>query len=578
MGNEVIRPLMNIVFPEEGFLDVPELFYRSDSCLMGVGQGLRQESHRYSFDTWMNLFAVKKWRNYCDLGNLFLRLCARGRMQVELVGHKLDAGFGAVSDTLACFDCDFGQEFSQQEIPLSVPDEYDAISFHAVLAEGSAIKEAAWCTDSEPLRQNRIAIVSCTFRREKYIQATMGKFHEFMEKNPALQDRFHLFVVDNGQTLEQSKSPYITVIPNMNAGGAGGFARGLMEANDGGYSRCLFLDDDVQILAESFFRTLMVTDYLREEQKDAFISGAMMNLHQKNLCTESLTVRDGFWIRGYHTKCSVTTPKDVLRCIHADPKIFEQETASSSWWYACFSLSAMGDEYPIPAFIRGDDAEWSWRRFGLHHILLNGICVWHLPWEWKTSRMVDQYYLPRNMFLAHVVHDKNFQAEFEEDFTRVFEYLLETLDYPSVDLYLASMRDILKGREALAENPLKQRQRIGSICEKPRKYDCKDKGELLSLSRRSLRNIKGKKGLALDFNTDPNCYKGKDEVKAYNLLQESYELRVRDEAREKRARREFQGLLYQMGRQYEGLAKHLRSCHEEFKTRSFWNKYLELER
>ena len=578
VNNRVLHPLMNIEFPEEGFLDVPELFYRSEKCLHVFNNGMRQECRRYSFDTWMSLFAVKKWRTYCEVDGLFLCIHAQGKLQVELIGHKLDAGFGLVSDTLETFEWDFGRE-SLEEFPVDVPESYDAVSLHAVMADGSAIKEAAWCTDSEPLRQNRIAIVSCTFRREKYINATMNKFKTFMEVNPEMQDRFHLFVVDNGKTLEKSESPYITVIPNMNAGGAGGFARGLMEANDGDFSRCLFLDDDVQIISESFYRTLMVADYLREEYKDAFISGAMMNLHKKTLCTESLTVRDGFWIRGYHPKYSVVTPYDILRCIHVDPHIFDQEKASSSWWFACFSLESMGDEYPIPAFIRGDDAEWSWRRFGTHHIVLNGICVWHLPWEWKTNRLVDRYYLPRNMFLAHTIHDKKFQKEFVEDYmTHEFDYLVKTFDYPAMDLFLASMRDILKGREAFAENSVKQRKRLERICQKPNVYEYKDKVQLISFRNQRLRDIRGRKGVALDFGADLQCYKDKSEVKAYHLLRESYELRIRDEEKERRAWREFNKLLYLIGAQYENLSKHLHKCHEEFKTRKFWNEYLELER
>mgnify|MGYP002625313325 CR=1 FL=1 len=577
VNEEKLQVLMNIVFPEEGFLDVPELFYHSEACLQGL-DGLQQEGKRYSFDTWMNLFAVKKWRTYCDFDRVFLRLRAKGRMRLELVGHKLDAGFGAVKEMLEAFEWDFSAEYSQEAFPVSIPEGFDAVSFHVVPGKGGAVSRGAWCTDSQPLRQNRIAIVSCTFRREEYIRATMKKFQGFMAADPAMQERFHLFVVDNGKTLEETRGEHITVLHNMNAGGAGGFARGLMEANDGGYSRCLFLDDDVQILPESFFRTLTVSDYLREEYQDAFIGGAMMNMHKKNLCTESLTVRNGFWIRGYHEKCTVAAPREILRCIHVDPKVFDQEKASSSWWFACFSLTDMGGEYPIPAFIRGDDAEWSWRRFGTHHITLNGICVWHLPWEWKTSRLVDQYYLPRNMFLAHAVHDKKFQETFEEDFTQVFEHLLNTLDYASVDLYLAAMTDILKGREAFAENPLRQRARLARLCPKPETHASHDKGKLLELGRRSLRGIQGRKGLALDFNTDPGCYQGKQEVKVYNLLQESYELRVRDEGKEQRARREFAGLLYLMGRKYEALAEHMKKCQEEFKTRAFWDDYLGLER
>lgn len=572
MNNRVLYPLMNILFPEEDFLTVPELFYRKDSCLQDSGQGFQQESRRYSFDTWMNLFAVKKWRFYCDLGNIFLRLCARGRLRIELVGHNLDAGFGLVSTPIEVFEYDFGSQASAGEFPLNIPENVEGVSLHVSMRPGSCLKEGAWCTDRAPLRQSHLALVSCVSPSGS--PALMEKFHAFAEAHPALQERMHLFLAGKGRALAESSSPYITILPQVKAGEAGALARGLMEANDGAYSRCLFWAGEAEVLPESFYRTLKAADYLKEEYKDAFISGVALDLSRKTICLERPAATRGLGAENRQGKASVVTPKDVLRCIHVSPSVFEQELVSSSWQYSCFSLENMKDEYPIPALTGAAEKEWSWRRCGTHHVVLNGICVWQESREWQADRLQQRYYLPRNMFLAHAVHDKKFQETFEEDFTQVFEHLLNTLDYASVDLYLAAMTDILKGREAFAENPLRQRARLARLCPKPETHASHDKGKLLELGRRSLRGIQGRKGLALDFNTDPGCYQGKQEVKVYNLLQESYERRVRDEGKEQRARREFAGLLYLMGRKYEALAEHMKKCQEEFKTRAFWDDYL----
>ena len=101
-------------------------------------------------------------------------------------------------------------------------------------------------------------------------------------------------MVDNGHTLEESLgSDCVTVIPNKNAGGAGGLCRGLMEANDRGFTHCLFMDDDVEIFPESFFRTRVLTDYFKEEYRTCSVNGPMMNLYDKMELFENLAVYDG---------------------------------------------------------------------------------------------------------------------------------------------------------------------------------------------------------------------------------------------------------------------------------------------
>ena len=43
------------------------------------------------------------------------------------------------------------------------------------------------------------------------------------------RDKLEVFIIDNGQTLGEFEHPSIHTLPNKNAGGSGGFARGIIE-------------------------------------------------------------------------------------------------------------------------------------------------------------------------------------------------------------------------------------------------------------------------------------------------------------------------------------------------------------
>ncbi len=91
---------------------------------------------------------------------------------------------------------------------------------------------------------------------------------------------FHMFVVDNGRTLnvDEVSDDNVTVIPNANVGGAGGFARGMMAALDIDATHVLLMDDDVRVMPESFIRTFNLLSLRNDDYENAFINGAMLSL------------------------------------------------------------------------------------------------------------------------------------------------------------------------------------------------------------------------------------------------------------------------------------------------------------
>ena len=593
MSEVKLYTLLRIVFPDSDFEQDKELFYRKKDSVM-------------SFDTWMNLFAAKKWYSYCSLGKLYLKIVASGKAKIDLYGHMLKETENLDSELLSSVDIDFGYGQSEKVIYVENAEKYDGISFSFINNKDADAQflSASWCTDIPPARNHRLAIATCTFKREAYISKTIKKFSAFMDNNKDLSGKLHLYVIDNGKTLSHElNNSYVDIVPNMNAGGAGGFCRGLMYAYDNNYSRCLFMDDDVEIFPESFFRTLVLTEYFKEEYKDAFVNSPMMSIYDKSMCVENLTVQSGLWLKGHYHDMPVIDVNSILKVIDIDKGIFDKVYTSSAWWYACFSTSLTKDEYPLPVFFRGDDAEWSWRFRGQHHVSMNGICIWHAPFGWRVEKAADYYYLPRNMFWINAIYTEDFKKKYADLFNKTFNYLIQTYNYCCVELFLQAIRDILKGGDIYSENPEVQYKRISSFAkENSNSFLCDEVMELekakdkITPRRGSLRyKILNKiykltrKGMLLPeiffFKADGIAPEWvppvanfilRKRVKVYNVFTKTCEIRTFDRERIRKYQKEYKTLMNCLTENYDSLHKNLSAAFKEMTRRDFWNKYLNL--
>ena len=80
----------------------------------------------------------------------------------------------------------------------------------------------------------------------------------------------------------------------------------------------------------------------------------------------------------------------------------EESAEYNAWWYCCFPLEIVTEEnLPLPLFIRGDDVEYGIRNMK-QLILMNGICVWHEPFENKYSSFLE-YYIIRNQLITNAL-------------------------------------------------------------------------------------------------------------------------------------------------------------------------------
>lgn len=594
-----MQEIIRVVMPPADFIDNTELFVNKEDNECYIN-GKLANVNEYKFNTWMNLFAAKKYYYYCDLGNVYLDLKIKGQYKLQITGSNRNFAFDRIDNVILSQDCD-----GDTCVQIPYTEKYEGIYFTIIEDKANPIEfyKASYCSDREVNRDNKLAIVTCTFKREDYINKNIRLFERFIEQNPELNDKIKLIVVDNGKTLDVNRSnDKVKIIPNMNAGGAGGFTRGLMDVMEQnvGFTRVLFMDDDVEIFPESFYRTLILSNYLKEEFKDSFINGAMLDLYDKSKFFENISMQHGLWLTGYYNNLDVTEYNNILKTNDIPPEIFgnRQRYTSSAWWYCSFPLDfAKNNGLSIPIFFRGDDAEWSWRACGVQIISMNGICIWHAAFEWRVSKVADYYYLPRNMFFLNSIYNRNFKTQYSNYFKERYNYLIKTYEYTSLDLLLKSMKDILKGSNIFRENPEEQFKNVNQIA-KQVEYRTATNDEIETAKNGYFKSKKWRKKLVKyidnSFIKIPKFLFKKHatvsewyppveafalvrEVAVVNLFTNKTTIRRYDRKKTLYYKKEFYKLLKQIDSNYDKLHTDYINAHKEFSTFEFWEKYLELK-
>jgi hypothetical protein len=129
----------------------------------------------------------------------------------------------------------------------------------------------------------------------------------------------------------------------------------------------------------------------------------------------------------------------------------EEQPQFNAWWFCAFPAEVVTDtNLPMPLFIRGDDVEYGLRN--MHSLLLmNGICVWHEPFENKYSSSLS-YYIFRNRLIDNALHNMNMPAKLLKK--ELYGYVMNEVRlyrYRNADLLMQGAEDFLAGVDWLAE-------------------------------------------------------------------------------------------------------------------------------
>ena len=436
--------LQSIVFPQNRYDETAELYYKSTKAIKILNKYSveLQPDCCLSLFSYFNSFSAYRWSTYTSIRTLDVNVVLSGSGTVKLM-HQTTTCAHCLQEQNFCFDTENQLLFHIQDLPA---EGFCYLTITSDKTSAVIVKKAFFSSDDKKKHATNIAIATCTFRRESYITANMKRVcEEILENSDSqLKEHLNIYIIDNGQTLSADQFPHekITLIPNANTGGSGGFTRGLIEIlhqkDQGAYTHALLMDDDIELDTESLERTFSFLSCLKDDNRDATIGGAMLRNDHPCILEES----------GANWKGKLESMGRGLNLSQTDA-LFQYDalpnTEYQAWWYCCIPLTLIGlDNLPLPFFIHDDDIEYGLRNYK-QVIQLNGICVWHNTFENKRPSTLE-YYDVRNHLILNSIHDGHVSlfGQLLGQFKRSTAMILR-MRYNDVLLNIRGIDDFLKG-------------------------------------------------------------------------------------------------------------------------------------
>lgn len=466
--NYIDHTLSNIVLPKGAeplggwdlYIKTPE----GSVCAPEINGCLLQGS--VDFFTYFNACSLAKWKKYAGIKRVYLHLeFANGAINkeyactIQFFGRSyLDSAASSLASGVRLTST-MGKtkENGSLVFDLLIPEtDYEVIGF-ALDVRGGVVLEKAYYyarVAEEQINPVKIALCTTTFLKEDYIIPNIELVkNEVLAADDVIAKNFHMFVIDNGRTLdaEALSDEGVTVLPNPNVGGSGGFARGMMEAmkHDENFTHVLLMDDDVSISTESLRRTFNLLSLATGKYKNAFINGAMLVAEEPNRQFEdvSYVVNSGAYASVKSNKYYMDQQQYIVRNEHIDVEI---PKAYGAWWFSCIPVSAIEQVgLPLPLFVRCDDVEYGMRAKPIY-MTMNGICVWHDGFMGRSRASVDSYQYVRNFLIMIAMTDCSSQDLFMLRMERALRLQLRVMSYDAADLILDGIADYLKGPDYFA--------------------------------------------------------------------------------------------------------------------------------
>lgn len=411
-----------------------------------------EKNAEWSSNAYLNAFSIGKWCTYCDLRKITLHLCLKGKFLVQVFCVYIDHNRKQCRKKVAGGRVEAADgDVIKYDIPVQ---QQGVIYFSLKALTDQAICHSAFFEGETGVERDiMLALNICTYKREAYLMRNLELLcRSFLEnKDSVLYGHLQVFITDNGSTLpiETLQNDHVHICHNPNVGGAGGFARGLIEIDkakrEKNITHVIFMDDDVEILTEGLIRTYTMLRCLKPQYRSDFIAGAMLRLDKRYIQHENGAVWNG-------GKCHfVNRGLNLRQFFNVVWNELEQKRDYAAWWYCCVPVADVRkDNLPIPVFIHEDDVEYSLRN-AENIITMNGISVWHPVMEHKRVSS-NEYYNLRNMLIVNAQYCPNFGKK-QMAKTMVVRLLMSLLRYRYKDMELVyqALADFCKGPEWLMQ-------------------------------------------------------------------------------------------------------------------------------
>ncbi len=402
---------------------------------------------KLEFGTYFNLFNLGTWRRITPLPQLFVELTGRGKIGLRITHAQEGRSWNRIYSEV-------------HTLAEGTPAQVDLAPFLEGLNDGVLLVTLIALDDSVEITGGRFAIPALpdgtelpkltisitTFKREAEVRRTVERLEAFIASFP-YGEHIRLQVVDNGQSAEIETRGPVIAFDNPNLGGAGGFARGLLEAEEAGATHCLFMDDDASFNMENIARTYMFLALSRDPK--SAISGAMItNTHKWRMW------ENGAWFDGScRPLFNGTDLRDIGEVVEMEQAAARQANPKfyGGFWFFAFPIKEV-KRHPFPFFVRGDDINFSLAN-DFHIQTLNGVVSFQDDFTEKES--AQTLYLDlRNHLVQHLTVPALERSALGTARVAIYFTLRSLLryHYSTAAVQLMAWEDVMKGPEFFEEN------------------------------------------------------------------------------------------------------------------------------
>ncbi|MGZ0711432.1 hypothetical protein ACWPKO_24195 (plasmid) [Coraliomargarita sp. W4R53] len=397
---------------------------------------------RISTNTYYNLFNLGKWRRNCGDLPMELQLWGRGRFLLTVELARRNRSKHQIVSEVVTID-----GLMIQPVQLDDISHVDAVLFFELTAlDDGRLDDFAWSTTTPPRTTPELVLAVTTFRREVEVAETAERFRDYLAGSD-LRQHVRMVIVDNGDSLQMENGGGVTVIPNENLGGSGGFTRGLLDARQSGATHCLFMDDDASIQMEAVSRTWWFLAYAVDPR--TAVAGAMINAAARWEIWEN-GARFDLGCKPLFGGLDLRKASSVLR-MEYDTTGPVPDDFYGGWWFFAFPIDQV-DYLPFPFFVRGDDVSFS---------LVNDFRIVTLPGVASVQESFTDKASPLTWYLdfrSHLIHHLSLPAK-QRSFVELLQmvrsfYMRNVLrfQYDSLSAVNLALEDVMRGPDFFDSN------------------------------------------------------------------------------------------------------------------------------
>lgn len=396
--------LQSVIVPND-ICNERKIYFHINGNVKFINNVLMIDSSTYlDTYTYMNLFDAGIWTKYTGIQRwkLCMKVAGKGRCTL----FRVNKGEKCLVESVVFHKSDESNICIMFE-NTSIENKY----FFSIEAETKLCIANACFMPGEQYMERfvHIGIIICTYKRPKALYSILKTLKDtyFFKEIDERYGKLSIYIVDNASELPEIKEDHISLFHNPNTGGSGGFARGMEEIRKReeaiGITNVILMDDDVEVLAETFYRLYALLSLMRPDYRDEVIAGRMFRMDRKWIQYTASEVWNVGEIKHIGWNMDMTDKENMHELNVAKGEY-------TGWWFGCFPMDFVRDNDPLPFFLHCDDVEYGLRHGG-NPIVLNGIQVWHETYEYRYSPMIA-YYDMRNSMIVNTMYG-GFQNEKE---------------------------------------------------------------------------------------------------------------------------------------------------------------------